>query len=86
MKSIKGDNIIKFIIEFIISRYGVPSKLFMNIDTRFRFNEVRYFCDKYHIERKLSTPFYTQGNGQAKSSNKFIKISLSKTIINHNKY
>jgi len=38
------------------------------------------FCAKYHIERKLSTPYYPQGNVQAEASNKVIKSILSKTV------
>lgn len=32
MKSKKGDKIVEFLIESIISIYGVPSKLFMDND------------------------------------------------------
>jgi len=85
IKLAKGGNIIEFLIKYIISRYGVPSKLFMDDGTSFRGIEVRDFCDKYHIKRKLSTPYYLQGNGQAKASNKFIKSILSKTITKHGK-
>ena len=46
MRSVKGGNI----IEFIISRYGVPSKLFMDNDQSFKGNEAKEFYDKYHIE------------------------------------
>lgn len=60
MKSTKGGMIIKF----IISKYCVPSKLFMDNDISFRDNEVRYFCNKYHINKKLFTPYYSQGNSQ----------------------
>lgn len=41
MKSTKGDKIVGFLIEFIIYRYGVPSKLFMDNGTNFKGNEVK---------------------------------------------
>ena len=70
-------------IEYIIFRYGVRSKLFMDNGKSFKGNEIKYFCKKYHIEIKFSTLYYPQGNGHTKSSNKFIKIILSKTIEKH---
>ena len=81
MKSAKGGKI----IEFIIFRYGVPSKLFMDDGTSFKGNEVNFFFAKYHIEQKFSTPYYPQGNGQAETSNKIIKSIISKTIAKHGK-
>lgn len=50
MKSIKGGKLIEFLVEFIISRYGIPSKFFMDNGTRFKGNEVKEFKAKYHIE------------------------------------
>lgn len=64
MKLVKGGKIVDFLVEFIISRYGVPSMLLMDNGTSFRGNEVRDFCIEYHIERKFSYPYYPQGNGQ----------------------
>jgi len=85
MKSTKGGTIVKFIIEFIISRYGVPSKLFMGNGPSFKGNEVKEFFAKYYIERKFSTTYFPQGNGQAEASNKFIKSILYKTVAKHGK-
>jgi len=85
MKFAKEGNIIDFLIEYIIFRYGVPSKLFMDNGPRFKGNEIKYFCAKYHIERKFSSPYYPQGNGQAKASNKIIKTILSKNVTKHGK-
>ena len=40
MKFAKG---VEFLVELIISRYGVPSKLFMDNGTRFRGNKLKNF-------------------------------------------
>lgn len=37
----KGRKIIDFLVEYIIYRYGIPSKLFMDIHPSFRGNEVK---------------------------------------------
>lgn len=57
MKFAKGGKIIQFLVEFIISRYGVPSKLFMDNVPRFKGNDVNEFYVKYHIEQNFSTPY-----------------------------
>ena len=57
----------------------------MDNGTTFIGNEVKEFCYKYHIERKLSTTYYTQGNDQAKAYNNVIKSILSKTTVKHGK-
>jgi len=78
MKSIKGGKIIDFLVEYIISRYGVPSKLFIDNGPRFKGNEIEYFCAKYHIERKFSSPYYPQGNVNPKHLTNSLKVSYPK--------
>jgi len=48
MKLAKGGKIVEFLVEYIISRYGVPSKLFMDNGPSFRGNKVKEFCEKYY--------------------------------------
>ncbi|XP_028112617.1 uncharacterized protein LOC114310732 [Camellia sinensis] len=43
-------------------------------------DEVMEFAKEYGIQMLNSSPYYAQANGQAKSSNKTIKVTLSKVI------
>ena len=46
----------------------------------FTSKEVATFCAKYKIGYWFSTPYYPQGNGQAKINNRTILNSLCKTL------
>jgi transposase InsO family protein len=47
----------------------------------FKNQDVQEFCNKFHIQHQFSTPYYPQGNSQAKASNKTI-LKILKKIIN----
>lgn len=83
LKSTIRGQIINFLVEYIISRYGVPSKLFIDNGPSFKGNEIRNFGTKYHTKNNFSFPCYPQGNGQAEASNKIIKSILFKIVVKH---
>ena len=64
-----------FIKENIIVRFGVPHKIISDNGTPFVNNDVRKMLEFYQVKHHRSSPYYPQGNGQAKATNKtFIKI------------
>ena len=73
-------HIINFIKEYIICRFGIPQRLIMDNGTNFIGKDVIEFCKKMRIEQIFSSVYYSQGNGQAKATNKTIKKILAKTI------
>jgi transposase InsO family protein len=62
--------IIEFITEHIIHRFGIPQTLTTDQGSSFVSKEVRVFAKLYKIKMLNLSPYYTQANGQAESSNK----------------
>src|SRR6185503_6792510 len=75
--------VIEFITEHIIRRFGIPQTLTTNQGSSFISKEVRAFIESYKIKLHNSSPYYGQANGQAESSNKIL-IKLIKKKIEEN--
>jgi transposase InsO family protein len=75
--------VIEFIIEHIIHRFGIPQTLTTDQGTSFVSGQVREFIESYKIKLLNSSPYYAQANGQAESSNKTL-IKLIKKKIEDN--
>jgi transposase InsO family protein len=75
--------VIEFITEHIIHRFGIPQTLTTDQGTSFISKEVRDFAELYNIKLLRSSPYYAQANGQAESSNKAL-IKLIKKKIEEN--
>ena len=70
-----GGAVENFIKENIIVRFGVPHRIISNNGTPFVNSDVRKMLKFYQAKHRRSSPYYPQGNGQAKATNKaFIKI------------
>jgi transposase InsO family protein len=80
---ISHKEVIEFITEHIIHRFGIPQTLAIDQGTTFVSIEVREFPELYKIKLLNSSPYYAQANGQAKSSNKTL-IKLIKKKIEEN--
>jgi hypothetical protein len=80
---ISHKEVIEFITEHIIHRFGIPQTLATDQGTTFVSTEVREFPELYKIKLLNSSPYYAQANGQAKSSNKTL-IKLIKKKIEEN--
>ena len=77
LKNMTHKEVIEFIIEQIIHRFGIPQTLTIDQGTSFEFKEVREFAELYKIKLLNSSPYYAQANDQAESSNKtLIKFCL----------
>lgn len=72
------EKIIKFLVENIITIFGIPQKLSMDNRPNFKGKDMKEFCKIFHITQKIFYVYYPQGNGEAKSSNKIIKSILVK--------
>lgn len=46
---------------------------------------MKQFLKKFHIQNRISTPYYPQSNGQVEASNKTIEQILHSIIIKHGK-
>ena len=83
LKNMTHREVIEFITEHIIHRFGIPQTLITDQGSSFISKEVRAFIESYKIKLLNSSPYYAQANGQAESSNKIL-IKLIKKKIEEN--
>jgi hypothetical protein len=83
LKNMTHIEVIEFITEHIIHRFGIPQILTMDQGTSFTSVHVCEFADSYEIMLLNSSPYYAQANGQAEISNKTL-IKLIKKKIEEN--
>ena len=57
--------VIDFITEHIIHRFGISQTLTTDQGTSFTLGQVHEFADLYKIKLLNSSPYYAQANGQA---------------------
>ena len=67
-----------FIKENVIVRFGVPHKIINDNDTPSVNSDVRKMLEFYQVKHHRSSPYYPQGNGQAKAINKVLIKIISK--------
>jgi transposase InsO family protein len=80
LKNMTYKEVIEFIIEHIIHRFGVPQTLTTNQGTLFMSKEVREFVKLYNVKLLNSSLYYAQANGQVESSNKTLIKLINKMI------
>ena len=67
-----------FIKENIIGRFGVPYRIISDNGIPFVNNDARKILEFYQVKHHRSSPYYPQGNGQAKATNKTLIKIISK--------
>ena len=72
MKKVEHKDMIQFIKEQIINRFGIPQSITTDQGTMFTGDEMTYFAKDYGIQLIKSTPFYAQENELAEASNKVL--------------
>jgi hypothetical protein len=80
IKNMTHREVIDFITEHIIHRFGIPQILTTDQGTSFISKEVREFTESYKIKLLNSSPYYAQAKGQAESSNKILIKPIMKKI------
>ena len=71
LKNMTHREVIEFITEHIIHRFGISQTLTMDQGSSFSSKDVRDFAELYKIKILNSSPYYAQANGQAESITKF---------------
>ena len=64
LKNMTHNEVIEFITEHIIHRFGIPQTLTTDQGTSFVSNKVREFAKLYKIKLLNSSPYYAQANGR----------------------
>ena len=67
-----------------MSRFGCPRKIVTDNVASFKVEPLIKFCEQYEITLVHSTPYYSQGNGLAESSNKSL-VNIIKKLLEDNK-
>ncbi|XP_008223134.1 PREDICTED: uncharacterized protein LOC103322954 [Prunus mume] len=83
VKSTTSQEIITFIEEQIIQRFGIPESITTDRGSSFISGEMLDMAEAFKIRLLQSTPYYAQANGQAESSNKVI-INIIRKMLEKN--
>ncbi|GKV18516.1 hypothetical protein SLEP1_g28883 [Rubroshorea leprosula] len=83
MKKVDQINIIKFLKEEIIHRFGLPEIVTSDQGTVFVGAQVEAFTKEMGFRLLTSTPHYAQANGQAEASNRIVINLLEKMVDNN---
>jgi transposase InsO family protein len=76
LKNMMHKEVIHFILEHIVHRFGIPQTLTTDQGSSFMSHQVCEFAESLKIKLLSSSPYYAHANGRAKSSNKtLIKLS-----------
>jgi len=81
LKNVTSKEMIEFVKEYIIYRFGIPQTITTDQGTIFTSDEYEEFATRMRIKLLNSSPYYAQANGQAEASNKGV-IKLIKRKIN----
>jgi hypothetical protein len=85
LKRDDSEELIKFLKDNILSRFGVPKKFITDNGSIFIGSKFTEFCGEYGIVMGKSSNYYPQGNGLAESTNKTLIHILKKTIDQNQK-
>ncbi|XP_020410957.1 protein NYNRIN-like [Prunus persica] len=80
VKSTTSQEIITFIKEHIIQRFGIPQSITTDRGSSFIYGEMLDMAEAFKFKLLQSTPYYAQANGQAKSSNKVLTNIIWKML------
>lgn len=81
LKVATQNEIINFIKEHIIHRFGIPQTIIVDHGIAFNGSLMDKFMKEYGMSLVNSTLYYAQANGQAEITNKAIKFIKQKTIF-----
>jgi hypothetical protein len=80
LKNMTHREVISFVQEHIIYRFGVPQTLTTDQGPSFMSHQFREFTESMKIKLLNSSPYYAQATGQAKASNKELIKIIKKRI------
>jgi hypothetical protein len=80
LKNMTHMEVINFVQEHIIYRFGIPQTLTTDQGTSFMSHQFQEFIGSLKIKLLNSSPYYAQANGQAEASNKILIRLIKKKI------
>jgi hypothetical protein len=85
LRNMTHQEVISFVQEHIIYRFGVPQTLTTNQGTSFMSHQFREFTKSLKIKLLNFSPYYAQANGQVEASNKILIKIIKKRIKNNSR-
>jgi hypothetical protein len=83
MKSVTSKDVVNFIKEDVIHRFGIPQTIMTDGGSVFISEEFRKFTAEVGIKLIRSSPYYAQANGQAEASNQSLIKLIKRKIDEH---
>ena len=83
MRSMATKDVINFVKEDIIHRFGIPQTITTDGGSVFISQEFRKFADDMGFKLIRSSPYYAQANGQAEASNQSLIKLIKRKIDEH---
>jgi transposase InsO family protein len=80
LKDMTHKEVISFVLEQIIHRFGFPQTLMTNQGALFMSHQFKEFASSLRIKLLNSSPYYAQANEQVESSNKILIRLIKKKI------
>jgi hypothetical protein len=82
-KTVTSKNVINFIKEHVIHRFGIPQTIMTDGGSVFISEEFKKFSADVGIKLIRSSPYYAQANGQAEASNESLIKLIKRKIDEH---
>jgi hypothetical protein len=83
MKSVESKDIINFVKEYVIHRFGIPHTITIDGGSVFISEEFKKFATDIGIKLIRSSLYYAQANGQAEVSNQCLIKLIKRKIDEH---
>jgi hypothetical protein len=80
LKKVTSKNMVEFVKEHIIYKFGISQTITTDQGTQFTSSEFSDFADSMGIKLLNSSPYYAPANGQAEASNKIMIKIIQKKI------
>jgi IS30 family transposase len=80
LKKVTSENMVEFVKEHVIYRFGIPQTITIDQGTQFTCSGFMEFAESMGIKLLNSSPYYAQANGQAEASNKIMIKIIQKKI------
>ena len=80
LAKITEQNVVKFLRENIIYRFGIPQSLTSDNVLQFRGQLILDMCEEFGISKDFFAPRHPQSNGQVEAVNKIIKTTLKRRL------
>jgi transposase InsO family protein len=80
LKKVTSENMVEFVKEHIIYRFGIPRTITTDQGTQFTSSEFRDFAESMGMKLLNSSPYYAQADGQVEASNRIMIKIIQKKI------